>query len=699
MRILSEALSVERARLFVGREDELDCMRDWIAGEGVPTEVLFLSGMGGMGKSALMLRFLDMAQTEGIFAIWLDGRISADTPAGFMESLNAFLIHKPLANASPNGSYRDLAAELNRRKTLLCIDNYESIHRIEGWLKEAFLPGLSSTDLLVVLASRQDLSSAWQNDLAWQSRIRHIRLGPLSRKESQRFLQLRGVEAESDRERLIGDSQGLPLAMALFAEHWGSPASETAAIALPVSLRVSAEMLREAVSPELTEALDLLCVLPHASPKQLERLLASPLNGENLQKLVRLSFVRPTAGGLALHDVARGFLVEDFKHRAPDRYETLRRQVIGELAKELREAAGQEKKRIAAVMLSACRDVFRLDSNSIFPSDPEGLQMQPFQPGDLPHLHRIIAEETEYTFSEETAHSLLDALSERYPENLHVVRSGDGIPIGFSSFVLLHKETLSWLERFLPGMLSDVFPEELGPMRRLSREQASTFFQLLSGVSSRIRDNHYYEMVGSFVGKVVLDMVMSNVEGTRFVVVTSHDQMNDLFRNLGLQSRPFPETAKKPPLSGASVYEYDLRRLDFGEHLLEVVRTLAHRGPVRQSPEIELSEKEIVAALARIDDPYALDRSELARRLSCDGPALHRLLEGVFSDRPPFPITKRNQAVLQLLSEAPLLSAELAAERLHISRATYYRARSAALSGLKEVLLRKSLSTEVGMKP
>jgi len=386
---LGEALSVERSRLFVGRDKELRYMQKWLTLQDAPTEVLFISGLGGIGKSALMLQLLNMAQQERVASIWLDGRVCTDTPGGFLESLNAFLIHHPLVKASPNKSIQAIIAEMAQRKLLLCIDNYEYIHKIEGWLREVFLSGLSANGLLVVLASRQDLSFNWKNDMAWQNRIRHIRLDPFTRREAQHYFTLRGLGKESAMERLISDSQGLPLAMALFVEHLRFPKQESAASALPISMQVSAEMLREVASSELKEVLDLLCILPYSDSKWLGLHLETPLSVVDLGRLTQFSFIRPTVGGLALHDVARNFLIEDFLQREPVRFQTQRRRIMEGLTKELKQAVGQDKKRIASVMLSACRDLFHLDSVSIFSANMDFMQMQPFRNSDLPHLHRL----------------------------------------------------------------------------------------------------------------------------------------------------------------------------------------------------------------------------------------------------------------------------------------------------------------------
>lgn len=679
---LGAALSVERARLFVGRDKELRFMQKWINQHDAPTEVVFISGMGGIGKSALMLQFLNMAQQENVVSIWLDGRVCTDTPGGFLESLNAFLIHHPSVKTSPSQSIQDIIAEMAQRKLLLCIDNYDYIHKIEGWLKEVFLPGLSANGLLVVLASRQDLSFNWKNDPAWQNRIRRIRLDPLTQKEAQHYFSLRGLEQEGAMERLINDSQGLPLAMALFVEHQQFPKQGNAASDLPISLRVSAEMLREVATYELKEVLDLLCILPYADSKWLGQLLETPLTVVDLDRLTQFSFIRPSTGGLALHDVARNFLIEDFQQREPVRFQTLRRRVMEGLRNELMQAVGQEKKRIASVMLTACRDLFYLESMSIFSANMDSMHMQPFRNSDLPHLHRIITEDLTYSISSEIDHALLDALAEQFPESIHVFRSAEeGIPLTFTAGFLLYKETISLLERFLPGVLDDIFPKEIKHMRYWPLEKADTYYQLLTGVSSRKSNYSFYELVGT----IVSDLIIHYTAALRFVIVTTYEQTNELLLNLGFQMRPLAGTNREHPLFGSFIYERDLRESDIGDFLIELIKAPSDR--VKADHFYALTEKEIITALTLIGNPAALDQTDLARKLSCSGPELQQKLQHILSDPPPYPLTERDQALLKVLAKFPRLTAEMAAERLHISRATYYRSRREAILNLKVIMM------------
>jgi hypothetical protein len=685
MKNLTEALAIERNRLFLGRESELHWMQKWLIQYDPPTQVLFISGMGGIGKSALLLQFLNMTQNENIGSLWLDGRICSETPAGFLESLQSSVIQKSSGDAAPDPSIQEIVTAMFQKKTLLCIDNYEYIQNIGGWLRGVLLPQVSATGLLLVLASRKNLAFDWQNDLAWRSRVRQVQLAPLSRQDALQFYVKTGLDNEKEIERLISDTQGLPLAMALSAEsaQIAKLESGSSSYTWPLSTRVSAELLREVVTSDLKETLDLLCILPQATPELLGRLLGTPLTTMNLHQLSQISFVRPTAGGLALHDVARTYLINDFLKRDPGRYQALRMQIIEELVKDLKEARGQEKKRIASVLLSTCRDVFQINSISIISTNPDFLQMEPFQNTDLPHLHQIMSEEAEYFLSPEAEHALLDALAERFPESIRVFRSADGVPLVYTAGLLLYKETIAFLEPFVPGVLDAGFPLESKNMKQLQLEEANTYYHLLTGVSLRETDYSFYELVGI----QFTDSFIHNSAGLRIVIVTSYEETNELLRNLGFRSRLLPVPIDHP-LYGAAIHEQDWRGSEFGDHILVMLN--ASSGNKEISDDFEITEKDIKSALPLVGNPAALGQSELSTRLRCNGSDLQEKLHAILFHSPPFPLNERKQALLRLFCDMPFLTPEMAAERLHISRATYYRVRSEAIIDLKDILIRNS---------
>ncbi len=188
MQSLNQALTIERSRLFVGREQELTYIQNWLTQQDAPTEVVFISGIGGIGKSALVLKFfLNMAQDENMLSIWLDGRAVVATPAGFLESLQTSLVQNSRLLSASKTSLSDIVISISQQRTLICIDNYEHLHQIEGWLRQVFLPKLSAEGVLIILADRQEMTIEWQNDLAWRKHVKQMCLAPIARPEAKEF--------------------------------------------------------------------------------------------------------------------------------------------------------------------------------------------------------------------------------------------------------------------------------------------------------------------------------------------------------------------------------------------------------------------------------------------------------------------------------------------------------------------------------
>jgi hypothetical protein len=170
---LKKAIYLERSRLFVGRKSELEQIRDGLTQTNLPTQVVFVSGMGGIGKSSLLLQCLQIAEETGIFCVWLDARTCTESPSGFLATLHSLLFPSFHPRETVANPISDIVGTLNERRTLLCIDNYDHLQKIDGWLREAFFPELPARNLLIILAGRQDLMVEWQFDPAWRERLVH----------------------------------------------------------------------------------------------------------------------------------------------------------------------------------------------------------------------------------------------------------------------------------------------------------------------------------------------------------------------------------------------------------------------------------------------------------------------------------------------------------------------------------------------
>jgi hypothetical protein len=673
---LQKALAVERSRLFVGREEEKRIIKNWLAETHPPTEVIVLSGMGGIGKSALMLQFLDLATDKDIQTIWLDGRICPETPAGFLESLQNFVTQRPADMGITSPLMETALHALSQNKTLLCIDNYEYIRKIEGWLRSVFLPQLSATGLLIVIAARPNVVSDWQNEMAWRNRVKAFTLSPLSKREVHHFFFQSGLKSSDSMDRLMVETQGLPLAMALTAERIQLAQYEELED-WPLSTRISADLLREVATPGLKQSIDILCILPQATAHLMGRLQGTAISPKILQQLSEISFIRPTAGGFALHDVARSYLVEDFFKRDPDYFKTLQQLIIKELAKELHQSNREDKQQLASMLLATVRNFFQLESNMIISTNPDLLQMRPFRESDLPYLHQIMTEEVnEYTLSPENQHALLDTLAHQFPENIHVFRSKEGIPLAYTVGLLLYNESISILESFFPGVLEAAFPKEISHMKKQTIEEATTYYQLLTGVTLRHADYSFYELVGVLIA----DMILHNSAGLRFVIITNYTKTYDLLKSIGTQTRPLAGLPKSHPLYGASIHEQDYRGVEMGDHILTMLNA--------SSPDaVQLNERDIKTALSLIQNKTLLGATSLAHQLGCTGEDIQSAITQILSEDPPIRMSQRSKEVIQLLCTNPHHTPEMAAEHLHISRATFYRRRGEAMKEIKTVLM------------
>ncbi|MFJ9033070.1 ATP-binding protein [Streptomyces sp. NPDC102274] len=194
-RRLEDRLREARSRNFVGRAEELHVFRTALAGGPEAPAMLYVHGLGGIGKSALLRRFADEAHGAGRVVVEVDGR-SGFAPAAFESAA---------------------AEALNCDDPLLLVDGFEHCQGLEGWLRQRFLPRLPDRALIVV-AGRRPLSPDWRSDPGWAPLLRHLRLSAMSHREAAALLDARQVPAAL-REGVLSYAKGNPLALCLAGGH------------------------------------------------------------------------------------------------------------------------------------------------------------------------------------------------------------------------------------------------------------------------------------------------------------------------------------------------------------------------------------------------------------------------------------------------------------------------------------------------
>jgi hypothetical protein len=178
--------------------EELRALDDLLRGE---TRVIHLHGIAGIGKSALVRRFVDRAEQAGVTVVELDCRTIEPTVRGFREAV--------VGGGDEDALFRHLKRLVP--PVVLVLDHCELFRLMDTWLRQVLLPELPQ-DVGLLLAGRERPLAAWFTVGGFRS----IPLGPLEDSEAQMLLGRLGV-ADKDVSRLNRIARGHPLALILAA--------------------------------------------------------------------------------------------------------------------------------------------------------------------------------------------------------------------------------------------------------------------------------------------------------------------------------------------------------------------------------------------------------------------------------------------------------------------------------------------------
>ncbi|WP_329000354.1 NB-ARC domain-containing protein [Kribbella sp. NBC_00709] len=193
---------------FIGRDDELTKALDLLANDnGLP--VLVLSGLGGVGKSALAVRIGHAAKhlfPDGQWLVRVRDRAVDDVLA---ELLGFCGVGSDAIPSDPHARVEMFREALTGRRVLLILDDAPSVDHVHGVLPNA-------AGSAVIVTSRRSL-----RELAVTVGASGTVLEPLSARESKAFLRRAvggapGVDGEATDE-LAGLCAGLPLALRIAA--------------------------------------------------------------------------------------------------------------------------------------------------------------------------------------------------------------------------------------------------------------------------------------------------------------------------------------------------------------------------------------------------------------------------------------------------------------------------------------------------
>jgi hypothetical protein len=307
---LGVRLQARRHRLFVGREHERRIFAAAMDGDPADCAVLFLTGLGGIGKTALLQCLADDARKVGRSVLRVDaGALGASRQAFTAVAEQLSTVSDPV----------------------LLIDAFEARAELEPWFQTQFLPRLPSRTV-VVIASRDRPSLAWRAEGASAGAMRVVTLPEFTTREALAMLSLRGVPAEQ-RAAILDLGGGHPLALSLAAE--AVLAGDVAADSFPTRRAVVDALLARVVGvlPSEIHRLALqACAQSYAATEELlAAVLPAALPPGLLDWLRGLPYLDAAEHTLHVHDVIREALEFDLRWRDPAGYTAMEQRITSYL--------------------------------------------------------------------------------------------------------------------------------------------------------------------------------------------------------------------------------------------------------------------------------------------------------------------------------------------------------------------------------
>ena len=431
-----------RRRRFVGRTQETLLFESVLASKQLPWQVLYIFGLGGVGKTTLLREFAYICQEAGTPVVYVDARNIEPYPESFYKALEVaagveFQINEPQRRRErreERGFAQDGlcdAIACHSGHYVVLIDTYEILISLEDWLLQVFLPQLPE-NALVVLAGRQPPSKAWRSDPGWQALTYTLELCNFSLEESCAYLSKRQIP-EQQYECILNFTHGHPLALSLVADVFAQQGKfNFRPEAAPDVVKTLLEQFVQEVKSPLHRAALEVCALVRLTT---EALLADTLGLDDVydlfQWLRELSFIESGLHGVFPHDLVREAISTDLRWRNPERYAELFSRARTYYIKRIQQTEGAELERaLFDYMFKSpqARQFFVWQDNSNLLSDS-------LRETDISALVAMVAKH-----EGEVSAKLAGQWLAKQPQGVLVFRCCEGgTPLGFMMMLALHE--------------------------------------------------------------------------------------------------------------------------------------------------------------------------------------------------------------------------------------------------------------------
>jgi hypothetical protein len=669
-RTIGSALEELEGALFVGREAELETFRTWLDDpDGAP--VLNVVGRGGMGKTTLLAAFRRHASTSGRPVIVVNAETIEQTPQGFLDAL---------------GTDPDPIESCNERRCLILIDGYIDTPWLTTFLQDDLLPRLSA-DVRVVIAGRVSLGIAWSR---WTALIRTMTIETLAPLRAREYLVLRGVTQEGLAEQIVRATGGLPLALALAADvviQLGAADLGAVEEWHRIVHALVGRLVHSVSDPQLVQLIEACSIVRHFDEPTLRAVTGADDVSGTFGRLCALSVVRAGEHGLMLHDDVRQVVVDDLRWRDPERYGALRERAQAYLRGRMAAAPQHERHWLWSERMFLWEDaivqslLFGPSTTGRFVVSSGGADdvdeiMQLEHRWEEEFLPAFSAVEWSENYPREGRHAWLRRAITSDGARIAIARDTRGVAAGYSLVLPLFQSSLRLLaaDETLSALVRANWTDD--ELRALPRDPGDAEGYVI------VRTCAVHDEIDAANGAIFRDLLgLLSLEGI-YVVYAAFPDKRALYEALGFE-----------PISTSEVYHW-IREFPFQAYVLDLKRigfepwieALMAGRPVRKRVSVEEVERELTELLPNLDDARvaASSLSSLARDAEGARAVLRAALKGVGAEAPAeLELALRAVELAYIDRAAPH---ERLAERLSVSRSTFYRLLRRGVRALAETL-------------